>query len=310
MKKLRVALIGCGSGHAESSHLPPLHRLDQVSLEALCDLNEESLHTAMAKYGVKKGFSDFRRMIDEVELDAVFTIIHPSNLKEVVIPCFEKGLAVSVEKTPGVNASETRAMSDAAERNQCLNMVGFNRRFSPVVQKAVEIVPGNARRLVTGTFYRTYAFPIEPVHAGVHRLDIMRCLGGDVAGIQARAHRKPDGELDGISAILEYENGSVGAFQEKHYCGVLEECYEIHAEGISVSIDYQKGALRISRPEVEEAALSNEDIVGSRDRIDSGSSFRETRHFVDCVIAGKSPFPDLKDSLKTMELNEGIFALL
>ena len=148
--------------HANSSHLPQLHRLGQVSLEALCDLDDRRLHTAMEKYGVKKGYTDFRKMIEEVDLDAVFVIIRPSRLKDVVIPCFEKGLGVSVEKSPGINPAETAAMLDAAKKNDCFNMVGFNRRFSPVVQKAMDMVQKENGMRITGRFYRTYASPLVP----------------------------------------------------------------------------------------------------------------------------------------------------
>ena len=310
MKKLRVALIGCGAMHANSSHLPQLHRLGQVSLDALCDLDDRRLHTAMEKYGVKRGYTNFQKMIEEVDLEAVFVIIRPSRLKDVVIPCFERGLAVSVEKSPGINPAETAAMLEAAEKNDCCNMVGFNRRFSPVVQKAMDMVQKENGLRITGRFYRTYASPLEREHAGIHGLDMMRCLGGDVRGVTAKAHRRPGGDTDSLSATLEFENGSQGTYQEIHYCGITLECYEVHADGISLSIDHQKGTLSVSRTKGEEETMSDRDIIGGSDPFEWGSSFRETRYFVDWVLARKRPFPDLKDSLKTMKLNESLFDLL
>ena len=312
MKKLRVGLIGCGAMHANSSHLPQLCRLEGASLAALCDLNEESLHTAMEKYGVSQGFSDFRRMLEEVDLDAVFVIIRPSRLKDVVIPCFEKGLAVSVEKSPGTNASETEAMAEAAARNGCLNMVGFNRRFSPVVTKAREMLrAGTGPLRIVGNFYRTYADSIETEHAGIHGLDMMRCLGGEVKKVVAKARTRPGGERDSLSVILEYENGSMGSYLEKHYCGETRECYEMHGDGVSVSIDYQKALLRAFTAEDKQMKeMSDRDITGRSDPVELSSSFWETKHFVDSVSANRCPFPDLKDSLKTMKLNELIFGNL
>ena len=87
MKKVKVALIGCGALHANSSHLPALSELNTVDLRAVCDIDRQALNKAMRKYGVSKGFLDYKEMLNKVDLDAVFVVLSPLRLTPVVLDC-------------------------------------------------------------------------------------------------------------------------------------------------------------------------------------------------------------------------------
>ena len=78
-------------------------------------------------------------MLAEVELDAVYCIGPPMMLMETVLPCLEAGKHVFTEKPLGMSAAEAEQFATAAADNNCLTMVGFNRRFAYVIDRCKEL---------------------------------------------------------------------------------------------------------------------------------------------------------------------------
>ena len=64
----------------------------------------------------------------------------PQHLFPLAIHCLSQQLHVFIEKPPGVTLHQTKEMALAAEKNDCKTMVGFNRRFIPLLQKVKTIV--------------------------------------------------------------------------------------------------------------------------------------------------------------------------
>lgn len=303
MEKVKIGLIGCGAPHAHNSHLPQLTSFKDVSVDALCDIDQQKLDQAMEKYQVKYGYTDYKKMLEEVELDAVFVIVRPSLLKEIVIDCFKHNLPVSIEKAPGKTPDETAAMLQAANRYKCLNMVGFDRRYSPVVLKATEIMNTiSSPKQIVGHFYRQYCSSIDMFDAYIHGLDLMRFLGGDIEDFSMNYHRS--GEiLDGCDLLISYQNGTVGNLKLLSCAGMNHELYEIHAHSTSILVDHMNGALKVMKAG-KETFYTIDDL--STDPIEATKGYWENRHFIDCVATGKMPRPNLDDSLKTMKFAQEI----
>ena len=108
MKKVKVALIGCGAMHANSSHLPALSELDTVDFRVVCDINEKALNETVRKYNVPEGFLDYKEMLRKVDLDVVFVILSPLRLTPIVLDCLYADKHVSVEKPPGKDILKQR----------------------------------------------------------------------------------------------------------------------------------------------------------------------------------------------------------
>ena len=67
---------------ANSVHYPSLAEFEDVKIAAICDLDEERLHTTADKYEVERRYKDYKRMIEEVDPDAVYIIMPPHHLSE------------------------------------------------------------------------------------------------------------------------------------------------------------------------------------------------------------------------------------
>lgn len=81
------------------------------------------------KYRVSQGYTDWRQMLDQCELDAVL-IATPHDLHaEPTIAALERGLHVLVEKPLANRGVDARAMCAAAEAAGKVLMVAYNNRF-------------------------------------------------------------------------------------------------------------------------------------------------------------------------------------
>jgi len=313
MKKIKVGLIGCGAMHAKSSHLPALSELDTVDFRAVCDINEKALNETVRKYNVPEGFLDYKEMLRKVDLDAVFVILSPLRLYPVVLDCLYANKHVSVEKPPGKDIFETEKMAKVAAERNLKTMVGFNRRFMPVLCKTKNIVEEKGKALhYVARFYR-YRDKVgsdnlkPPVEALIHSIDTLRWLGGDVKRITG-FKRTEDGFQRGFSVVLEFKKGATGILSNFFLSGNDVEEYEMHGQGISAYVRGTSGYI-FYRDTHSPVCLKAKNIIGD-DRPDKvGGSFYETKYFVECILNNQEPMPDLKDAIKTMKLAEKIASI-
>ena len=75
-EKIRLALIGAG-GMANSVHYPSLLEFPDVEMAGISDLMEEKLKATADKFHIEKTFTDYKKMLDEIEPDAVYILMLP-----------------------------------------------------------------------------------------------------------------------------------------------------------------------------------------------------------------------------------------
>lgn len=138
--RLRYACIGAG-GIADKKHLNKYSKMEQVELVAICDANPAAALRLAEKYGVSITYTDFSKMINELELDFV-SVCTPNYMHApITIACLEKGLHVHCEKPLSINATEAKAILEAKNKSGKKVMVALNNRFtyeSCVVKKFLE----------------------------------------------------------------------------------------------------------------------------------------------------------------------------
>ncbi|HOT51097.1 MAG TPA: Gfo/Idh/MocA family oxidoreductase, partial [Candidatus Hydrogenedentes bacterium] len=72
-KKLRVGIIGCG-GIANACHLNNWKELEgegRVELIGVCDIVKERAEQAMAKFGARKMYLDYHKMLGDDQYDVI-----------------------------------------------------------------------------------------------------------------------------------------------------------------------------------------------------------------------------------------------
>jgi len=134
MEKVRVGFIGAG-GRAQS-HYTSLSEMDDVKIVSVCDLSEARLKYVGDKFEIEKRFTDYKEMLEKVELDAVYAILQPSYMDPIVRYCLEQGENVLVEKPAGISLAQTSEWAELAEKNKCKTMECCQRRFHPLAVEA------------------------------------------------------------------------------------------------------------------------------------------------------------------------------
>ena len=68
MSKARIAIIGTGSW-STTAHFPALAAHPDAEIAAICDHREDALKLAADAFGIANTYTDYREMLDQVELD-------------------------------------------------------------------------------------------------------------------------------------------------------------------------------------------------------------------------------------------------
>ena len=139
MNRIKIALIG-GGGMANGVHYPSLAAFDDVELVGLCDLVPSRLGATAERFQIENTFTDYKQMLEATNPDAVYVLMPPQHLFAPVIHCLSQGHHVFIEKPPGLTLHQVQEMTLAAERHNCKTMVGFNRRFIPLMRQVKAIV--------------------------------------------------------------------------------------------------------------------------------------------------------------------------
>lgn len=141
MKKLKMGLIGVG-GIAQGRHIPTFLKLsEQVSIEAISDVNEEVARSVSQQLNISKVYSDFRDMLQEV--DAV-TICTPNKFHaEITIAALEAGVHVLCEKPMAMTTDECQAMIEAADKSGKVLSIAYHYRFMKESQAAKRVIVEN-----------------------------------------------------------------------------------------------------------------------------------------------------------------------
>jgi predicted dehydrogenase len=131
-KKLRVALVGCG-GIAQT-HLGVYKNLPEVEIVAGVDIVPARLKTMEEKWGVKAVYSDWKKMLKEVQPDAVDVCTPNGVHAQPVIDALNFGCHAMTEKPMAMTPAECEKMIAAAKKAKKKLTVGFQYRYHPNTQ--------------------------------------------------------------------------------------------------------------------------------------------------------------------------------
>ena len=129
-QKTKIAVIGLGTV-GQLVHVPILAKLNSVELVAVSDINKTRLNSVADKFNIKNRFTDFTKMLETVEIDAVVISTPTNTHKSIAIECLSKRKHVLIEKPIGLNLAEAQEIDSEAKKNKCHAMVGMNFRFRP-----------------------------------------------------------------------------------------------------------------------------------------------------------------------------------
>ncbi len=205
MKRLRVAVIGCGQ-IAQWMHVPYLRELeDEYEIVAVCDISAQTAAKVANYFQIPRHYTDYQQLLDETKPDVclIATIDH----YPPAIAAIEAGAHILVEKPMCLLKSEAEHLVARAAELGKIVQIGYHKRYDPNYQRALELMRevDNRRTLYlrcvigpnsayTDDFWPTWRFDDAP--ATTPTSDKMRQeLGPDAPDHFVRAY----GLLGGLS---------------------------------------------------------------------------------------------------------------
>lgn len=139
-KKLRIGIIGTGG--ISTNHIKAYLNQPDVEIVAGCDLIEGKAQEKLESLGVEgaKYFTDYKEMVDTVEMDAVSVCTYNCTHAECTIYALEHGINVLLEKPFTVTLDEAVEVMKAEKKSGKIVSVGFQPRFDANMQMIKKIV--------------------------------------------------------------------------------------------------------------------------------------------------------------------------
>lgn len=314
MEKVKIAFIGCG-GMANRVHYPSLASFPDVEIVAICDIDRERLNATGDRYGIERRYTDYRKMIEETSPDAVYAIGQPHIMYDVWKWCLEQGLNLYIEKPMGITIHQAKALAYLAEKKECITQVSFQRRAVPLLVKLKEECL--KRGPITHAVCEFYKFNIEPyleardhmMDDGVHAIDTLRWIcSGEVRKILSVTKSVLVPDINFISAILEFDNGSIGVMINSWTSGRRIFRVQMHSPGIWAEADPEDKGRVYKDGDTIGIEYDTREVAGSNEFYIYAGFQAKNREFIDCLKEKKQPSSNFSDALKTMEIAEKILA--
>lgn len=195
MKKLKVAVIGCGN-IATSAHIPAYIADGTAEIVWFCDIIRERAEAQQQHVGTGKVTEDYHEVLADPEVDAV-SVCTPNTLhSEISIAALKAGKHVLCEKPAAYTYEEATKMQEARRESGKILNIGVVNRFNDSVRAIKDLIDQGE----LGEVYHVYvsfrahrsipglggAFTTKAISGGgalidwgVHYLDIVMYCTGD-----------------------------------------------------------------------------------------------------------------------------------
>lgn len=214
-----IGIIGAGNFTAMTM-LPVLSKIN-APLYAIASAAGLTGTTLAKKHNIGKSTTDYKTIIADPSVDLIIITTRHNEHAKMVRESLLAGKHVFVEKPLALNKEDLDSIIKAYKGDKTLT-VGFNRRFSPHMQKAKQLV-GNVPMNVIATMNAGNIPASVWVHdmkvgggrivgEACHYMDLITYLTGSrIKSVCMNAMGpNPQANTDNASILLEYENGSTG----------------------------------------------------------------------------------------------------
>jgi len=282
MKKINIALIGCG--FLGQRHLKTLHALrNKANITAICDHNLDNAKGLGRQYNVPVS-TDYRNIPGQI--DAVSICTPTTSHAEIATFFLNKGIHTFVEKPITFNLAEADALIKIAQEKNLKLQVGHVERFN----SAFTTIEPIAQNPLFIECHRLNLFPNRSLDIGVvmdlmiHDIDIILGLvKSPIKDIQAVGINVLTEKEDIANARLTFANGCVCNVTASRISPEVTRKIRIFTKNAYISLDYAK----------QEANMYSKDDRGIHKKnipIEKEEPLKkELEHFLDCVRDDKQP---------------------
>jgi predicted dehydrogenase len=311
VSKIKVGLIGGGA--IVDAHLRGYRAYaDAIEVTAVADVVDETARRRAAELGAA-GYTDFRQMIIESDLDAV-DICLPHHLHaEAIVAAAQAGKHILCEKPLCLSVLEADQVQRAVSAAGVTLMCAHNQLYLPAVSKAKQLLDQAVLGTVyevrtTDSFYNDFnpqnmgwrataatSGGGELMDTGYHPMYLMLHLAGGSA-VEATAllsrHRLRfmDSE-DSAQVLVRFDNGVVGHL-------VTSWAYDPPPGYERFSVVGELGSLKSDGRSLTVTLRGSSSQTYDFEEVDTYAS--EIGHFADCLRSGTRPLHTEKEGIDVL----------
>ena len=230
-QKLNIGFIGAGS-FAQKFLLPIV--VKYANMIGVATASGNSAANIAKKYGFEYATGNYKDIIENKDINTVFIATRHNQHAKQVIEALKAGKNVFVEKPLAIRIEELEEIKvlyqnilnkkfPVPDKKFPLLMVGFNRRFAPLIQKMMEIVGFDTIKSIN---YRINVGYVPPDHwtqdpeigggriigEVCHFVDLcMYIAGSKPVALSAFALDSPLNLMDTLTINIKFANGSIAA---------------------------------------------------------------------------------------------------
>lgn len=256
-----LGMIGAGN-HAGRTLLPALFK-SKAYLKTISSSQGMTGSYYGSKFGFKKNTTDTNSIFEDEEINTLIIATQHDSHANLTLSALDRGKNVFVEKPLAITSNELNAINSAytssrQDHHGSRLMVGFNRRFAPLMVALKNSVKPNEPISIVYTCNAGF-IPIEnwvhDLHIGggriigeaCHFIDICRFLAGSaITSINCIAMHQ--GTLtsktnDTVTITISFENGSIGTvnyFANGHRSFPKERIEVFQSGGIALIDNFSK----------------------------------------------------------------------
>jgi predicted dehydrogenase/threonine dehydrogenase-like Zn-dependent dehydrogenase len=246
-----------GAGNFTKMTLMPVMKSLQAQFKYISSAGGLTAKSLAKKYGVANSTTDYANILKDPEVDLVMITTRHNLHAAMVIESLQHGKHVFVEKPLAIHEGEFEEVLatikdlDAKGKTVPTLTVGYNRRFSPFIQKAKQLV-GDAQMNIIATMNAGFIPADVWVHdmrigggriigEACHFIDLMVFLTGSsvTAVVMNAMGENPVENTDNAIIVLKFANGSQGVINyfsngSKSYS---KERVEVYSQGRVLVLD-------------------------------------------------------------------------
>jgi polar amino acid transport system substrate-binding protein len=259
-KSIVLGVIGAG-GYVPAMLLPHF-KTEGVDFRSITTASGISAHDVGKRFGFAYAVSSAEEVLDDADVNLVVVGTRHDLHAELARKALERDKHVFVEKPLALDDEELESVLEAAASSNGKLMVGFNRRFSPLAQRAKDFFAG--RETPLSILYRVNAGRIPKEHwiqdaqegggrivgEACHFIDLMQFFTGSAPvfvfaeSVSAKSSKIVD--ADSVFITVRFADGSNGsiAYLSEGDKGLAKERVEIFGVGrVFVLDDFRRATL-------------------------------------------------------------------
>lgn len=332
---MRYALIGCGRISTNHVKAAVNNKLEMI---AVCDVMPEHMESVLAKHDLQKDttikrYTDYKRMIEENQLDLISIATESGLHGEIALYCIEKGVHVIIEKPMAMSLEEADRIISLSEEKGVKVAACHQNRFNIAVQKMRQALEmGRFGKLSHGSVHvrwnRNKDYYTQAPWRGtwaqdggalmnqcIHGIDLLRWMMGNevesVYGVtKQQFHYYLEAEDLGM-AVVKFKNGAVATIEgtTNVYPQNLEETLYLFGEKGTVKL----GGKSTNNIDVWDFVDETEEDVRNKGLEEATSNVYGNGHtslFADMVQAieeDRSPYVDAYAGRRALEMVLAIY---